>query len=265
MITRDLLETVLIPGAVAVRFHPILQREADGWHLFGLECLTRGPAGTNLERADILFEYARRKRATGVVDTTCCAAALAEAAKLPGNPMISVNVHAATLSSDESWPDTLLLLTDSNEIDSSRVIVELVEHVPSRDGPGLLEGLHGLRSRGFVIALDDIGEARSNYRMIVDCEPEIFKIGGYVVDGVHQDPRRRAVLDSVVHLAANFGSRVVAEGVENIRDLQAVADVGIDLIQGYVFSKPLARQELLDSVFLTPGKAIDLELLDCRW
>ena len=83
---------------------------------------------------------------------------------------------------------------------------------------------------GIPIALDDIGEGHSNYRMILDCRPEFFKIDKYFVQGSHRDSARRAVLQSVVTLAANFGSPVIAEGVEELADLDLVTSVGINFV-----------------------------------
>src|ERR1051325_4047429 len=68
---RSLLDVILEPDALTVLFQPILEYRAGQWHLHALECLVRGPKGTNLEPANVLFEYARRKHAEGLVDRAC--------------------------------------------------------------------------------------------------------------------------------------------------------------------------------------------------
>jgi EAL domain-containing protein (putative c-di-GMP-specific phosphodiesterase class I) len=59
---KDLLDAILEPGGLRVRVQPIVEVHGEEWRLHGVECLMRGPKGTNLESADILFEYVRRKR-----------------------------------------------------------------------------------------------------------------------------------------------------------------------------------------------------------
>src|SRR5207247_3075652 len=65
--------------------------------LYGFECLTRGPRGTNFESPDVLFDYVRLKRQEIVVDRACIAAGLRNLPHLDGQVRISINVHASTL------------------------------------------------------------------------------------------------------------------------------------------------------------------------
>ena len=101
-----------------------------------------------------------------------------------------------------------------------------------------------MREATIRIALDDIGTGQSNYRMILDAAPDCFKIDSYLVQTAHADYRRRSMLASIVQLARDLGSSVVAEGVEIAADLEVVMDLGISLIQGYIFSRPLPISEL---------------------
>jgi EAL domain-containing protein (putative c-di-GMP-specific phosphodiesterase class I) len=97
--------------------------------------------------------------------------------------------------------------------------------------------------------------------MILDCRPDYFKVDRYFALGCAKDPYRQAVLESIHELAQRFGGRVVAEGVEVPDDLAAIQAIGIDLVQGFLFSPaaPLAR--LIESGLLAaspekpqPGK-----------
>ena len=98
-----LLDTLLEPGRLSVVFQPIFEVGSGRLKLYSLECLIRGPKGTNAERPAVLFEYVRRKRAEGPIDRACVAAALDEAALLPGAMKFNVNVHASTTTSTRSW------------------------------------------------------------------------------------------------------------------------------------------------------------------
>jgi EAL domain-containing protein (putative c-di-GMP-specific phosphodiesterase class I) len=78
--------------------------------------------------------------------------------------------------------------------------------------------------------------------MMLETQPHYFKIDRFFVRGAENDHYRRAVVESIAQLAAKFGARVVAEGVETDSDLRVVTALGITLFQGYFFSPPVAVQ-----------------------
>ena len=98
-----LLETILKPHSLAVRFLPILEVEGNNARLHALQCLVRGPRGTNLESPEILSDYARRKREESLVDRAGLTAVLREAVGIPPHVDLSVSVHAATLCRDHEF------------------------------------------------------------------------------------------------------------------------------------------------------------------
>ena len=245
-----LLDRILEPDGIRVVFQPIFECRHDGWHLYGLEALTRGPIGTNAARADVLFEYVRRKREEGRVDRACVARVLEAARALPRVPTISLNVHASTLGRDPYFCDFVARCADENGIDHSRLVIEIVEHAPSWDGPSFLRSLDALRDLGMRIALDDIGLGQSNYRMILECRPDVFKIDRYLVKDAATDFHRRATLQSIADLARSFGGLTVAEGVENHADLEALHSTGINLVQGFLLAGPQTAEELCASDLL---------------
>ncbi len=218
--------------------------------LFALECLIRGPKGSNVERPNILFEYVRRKRAEAAVDRACIATALADAADLPGSPRLSLNVHASTLGRDPGFLAFLLDRAREAQIEPRRLVVEVVEHAPPLDVPSFRRTLTQLREAGIAIALDDVGLGQSNYKMILDVRPEIYKLDRYLVSGAWADPYRQVILDSLARMVRRLEARAVAEGVENRNELVAVEAAGIDLVQGFLLARPLSRAELLAAGYL---------------
>src|SRR5262249_34161739 len=103
MTDGSLLDHILGPDGLSPRFQPIMEANGPEWNLHAVECLMRGPSDTNIESADILFEYARRKRAESVVDRACISAALKAAAQLQTVPRFFLNIHASTLGRDDDF------------------------------------------------------------------------------------------------------------------------------------------------------------------
>ena len=245
-----LLDGLLEPNGLSVVFQPIFEIHSEGWRLHAVECLTRGPKGTNLEMANVLFEYVRRKREENRVDRACVSTAIRGARRIPGTPRISLNVHASTLVKERDFPDLLQRETEQSGISISNLTVEIVEHVPFWDGARFLGALEALRRIGVAIALDDIGLGQSNYRMILDTKPDYFKIDQHLVRGCQNDYYRCAIVESIVHLAIRFGARVVAEGVEDVTDLDTVTNLGVDMVQGHIFCPALPAEQLIETGLL---------------
>jgi len=242
--SSSMLDRTLAPDGLRCYAQPIVRICGSSCAVASVECLSRGPRGTPFESPGVLFDYARRKVAECDVDRVAVATALAGAQSLPGTLGLFVNVHASTLGRDAMFVDFLVGVARQCKIELSRLTVEIVEHSPVWNATKFLQSLRLMRELKIRIALDDVGTGQSNYRMILDAAPDCFKIDSYLVQTAHADYRRRSMLASIMQLARDLGSSVVAEGVESAADLEAVLGLGITLIQGYIFSQALPIAEL---------------------
>lgn len=242
---RTALDDILEPGAIQVRFQPIYEISGNGAaSVYALESLARGPAGTNMEQANVLFEYVRRKRQESLVDRVCITTALIEAKALVQPTRIGLNVHASTLGRDHGFVDFLRYTAIACGVALPGIMIEIVEHAPPWDGRSFLSAIEALRKLGVEIALDDVGLGQSNFKMILDVRPDYLKIDRYFVHGCSIDKNRQAVLESLQQLALRFGSRVIAEGIEQDQDLRAVQSLGIDLVQGFLLSRASSIEDI---------------------
>ena len=233
------LEMLLTPGSLSPVFQAVVDGSAYGAPVFAYEGLIRGPVATNFEQPDVIFGYVRRLRCEERVDLACVRAILDEASLLPAGAVVSINVHAATLGRVRDFGDLVVAEARANGIAPDRIVLEIVEHGSAWSAPHFLAGIENLRRLGLRIALDDVGAGLSNYRMILDTRPDFFKIDRYVVTGCCADPDRRKVLVSIRDLAEAFGARVIAEGVETEQEAETLAELGIALMQGYLFARPM--------------------------
>jgi EAL domain-containing protein (putative c-di-GMP-specific phosphodiesterase class I) len=239
----SLIDRVMEPGALSVRFQPVYGSEPGvrQWHY--LECLIRGPKGTTLEPPEVLFDYARRKNRESDVDRACVTTILEASRDLPFASDLGINVHASTVV-DPSFTSFLDRALQGVDLPAKRLVIEVVEHARPWDTAGFQRGLERLRGLGVRIAVDDVGVGEANLLMILSCRPDYLKIDRYFVHGAKSDFYRQALLTSIVGLARPFGARAIAEGVETEADLQAVRAVGVDLVQGYLFGEPCAAAGL---------------------
>jgi EAL domain-containing protein (putative c-di-GMP-specific phosphodiesterase class I) len=239
MSERSALDTILRPGGITTLLQPMVRRAADGSiALHGLECLSRGPKGTNFEATPVLFDYVRLKGEETLVDRACISAAFQHAATLASDVNLAVNVHASTLGRDSAFLNFLRGSADKHRIAMSRLTIEIVEHAPMWDSSRLLSTLTALRETGAKIALDDVGLGQSNFKMLIDVAPDYLKLDRWFVDGCGSDPKRQAVIHAILDLAREFGAEVIAEGVEKVETADALQELGITLMQGFLFGAP---------------------------
>lgn len=241
---RTLIHHILAPGGLATVFQPVYDVSRGAPFIHGVECLTRGPAGTNAASAAVLFEYVRRKRMEAAVDRAAIACALIAARDLPPATSLALNVHASTLARDRLFLSFLVEAAAATRVSLSRLTLELVEHGPALDGISFFNAVAHLRGLGVRIAVDDVGIGASNLRMMLDCRPDYLKIDRYFAAGCDGDAGRRAVLECVAQLGSKLGAAVVAEGVERPEELATLKALGITLIQGWLLCPALPAREL---------------------
>jgi EAL domain-containing protein (putative c-di-GMP-specific phosphodiesterase class I) len=95
-----------------------------------------------------------------------------------------------------------------------------------------------LRNRGVMLAVDDLGAGYSNLKYIADLEPEVVKLDRELIAGLLPDSRQFRLIASIVALCHSMDAQVIAEGVETEAELEAVTELGVDFVQGYVFGRP---------------------------
>lgn len=252
-----LIDTLKRPGAIRVEFQPMLCVRTGRPRLYALEALARGPRGSSVERPDVLFEYARRKGEESQVDAICIAEALASAATLPGKPRISINVHGSTLGNVPHFAEHFLDAAESYEISPDRLMLEIVEHRAPWTMDSFQSTLGVLRDAGVRIAVDDLGVGASNFRMLVDCRPDHLKVDRYIADGCSRDSVRAAVIASIVSLADAIGARPIVEGIEHEDDLEVVTNLGVNIVQGFLFAPAMPASELAQTAYLESQKGIN--------
>jgi len=250
------LDALLAPGGIRPLFQPLYALAHGDPRLFAFECLSRGPAGTNFEKAPVLFEYVRLKRQEALVDRICISTALEQLPAMPIDTKVCVNVHASTLARDAGFIDFLARAIQKADLHPARVIVDVIQHSPSHDGDGFARAVSRLRTLGVAIALDDIGVGASNFKMMLDVTPDYMKLDRCIVEGCHDDSKRCAVIESLVQLASRLHSTVVAEGIETDDDLVIVQSLGVRIVQGFLLAPPMEGRRLVTSwPTLSPSSA----------
>lgn len=135
------------------------------------------------------------------------------------------------------------------DIDSSKIIFELLETQTFSDVEMVSAMLRELKSLGFKLAIDDFGTGHSNFAHITSIDVDFIKIDGMFIKNVDQDMKSRKMVEAMVSFAQEIGALTIGEFVHNKEVFDIVKSLGIDYAQGYYKSKPLSKEavaELLD-------------------
>ena len=108
-------------------------------------------------------------------------------------------------------------------------------------GVQTVEGmLTAARRLGIEISLDDFGTGYSSLSYLLRFPFDVVKIDRSFVQSLDRDPQRADLAEMIVKLALRLGKKVVAEGVETLEERTLLENMHCDLLQGYLFSRPLA-------------------------
>ncbi|ACU75061.1 diguanylate cyclase/phosphodiesterase with PAS/PAC sensor(s) [Catenulispora acidiphila DSM 44928] len=155
---------------------------------------------------------------------------------------ISVNVSAHQLR-DPGFPDEVgKALTDAG-LDPAFLMVEATESSLIDRAGTALANLRTLTRSGVGVSLDDFGTGYSSLSYLRDLPVNTLKIDKAFVDGVPDEPRQTALVKGIIGIAKSLTLMVVAEGVETSQQRRALARMGADLGQGYLYARPMRVDE----------------------
>jgi diguanylate cyclase (GGDEF)-like protein len=158
--------------------------------------------------------------------------------------LVTVNLSARQLT-DPRIVDQVRSALAEADLDPARLVLEITETVLMQDREAAAASLGRLKALGVRIAIDDFGTGYSSLAYLCRFPIDMLKIPREFVDGLGRDANADVVTRAVVELAGALGLLTVAEGVETTHQQEHVAELGCDLAQGYLFSRPVDAETVL--------------------
>jgi EAL domain-containing protein (putative c-di-GMP-specific phosphodiesterase class I) len=144
-------------------------------------------------------------------------------------------------------PESLLELgrgaQEHSDLPLGQLVVEITEQTVVQCYENLRGVIDPLRAEGMRISVDDAGAGYASLHHIVELKPDFIKIDRSLVYGLADDHALRVAVSAFVRLAQDLGATVIAEGVEGLRDLATLSDLGVNAAQGYLLGKPSTRPD----------------------
>ena len=232
--SRERLRDLILSRQLTTAFQPII--ELPGKEVRAYEALIRGPPGTDLASPAMLFNLANRANLVAELDRACAQCAMTSADDIPDGALLFANVLPALIN-DASFRAGLVH-SNGRQLNPSRIVLEVNEGVAVRSYDVLSKGIAELRACGVRVAVDDLGAGHTNLDQVLRLEPDFLKLDISLVRGVHESPRKQALIESVVTMGRAVGATIIAEGIEESQEKDALVSLGVAWGQGYLFARP---------------------------
>jgi EAL domain-containing protein (putative c-di-GMP-specific phosphodiesterase class I) len=156
---------------------------------------------------------------------------------------VAVNLAPRWLT-DPSLPDLIGRALALHQIPADMLCLEITESSAIAEPRLAGEVLSRLREMGVHLSMDDFGTGYSSLTYLSRLPVDQMKIHQSFTQRMHDSPRDRAVVQSIIDLGRNLGLEVVAEGVIDPGTRRALQEMGCHLAQGYLFTPPMAIEDV---------------------
>lgn len=241
------LRTAIVRSKLAVYFQPIV--EPGTRHPVTLEALVRWPDEGGAPPT-LPSEFVPLAEQTGLIVPMGqlvlreSVRAMKSVPHVAGKPLnLAINVSVRELS-NPAYVDEVLTTLEAEAFSAARLHVEITETAALTEVSLIGEQLRRLKNAGVSIAVDDFGVGYSSLSRLRQMPVDMLKIDASFIRDMIEDPDDAAIARAVVSLGRALNMRVVAEGVERLDQHAALSAMGCDLMQGYLYSRPLPVDEL---------------------
>ena len=156
-------------------------------------------------------------------------------------PVISVNFSRRNLA-DPELARRIDSVVKASKIPNTLIEIEVTETVDEFSIGVLSNFVDDLHRLGYKVSIDDFGSASSSLTLLREISFDTLKIDKGFVD--HSKERDLAILTYIIKLAKEIDTDIVAEGVEQKKQVDVLDELGVSVIQGYYFDKPLSKDDM---------------------
>jgi len=229
-------------GELSVHYQPIVR--TAGEEVTGFESLVRWQHPTRGAISPSKFvPLAEEAGLIGKIGEWVLRTALEEAANWPDHVRVAVNLSPLQFN-DPSVVDMVANHLKETGVRAERLELEITEGVFLAEGDSTDDTFARLKGLGVRLALDDFGTGYSSLGYLKKAPFDKIKIDQSFVRGAASTTNRNAaIIRAIVTLAETLDMDTCAEGVETHDDLQLIRELGVSMVQGYIFGKPAPAED----------------------
>lgn len=170
--------------------------------------------------------------------------------RLSKTEFVSINLSGVSLN-DDKFIEALFACLAKHEHLTDRLYVEITEGVALQDLDRTRVFIKRLQRMGVRISLDDFGAGYSSFSYLKELRTDAIKIDGALIKDMLANDTNVAIVRTVIELARNLGMKSIAEWVEDGATLEALKNMGVDYVQGFVVSKGRPPIDILNANSIT--------------
>lgn len=158
---------------------------------------------------------------------------------------VKVNLSSLDLMRNDCSSHFIQIM-DAHKIPHNWIQFEITETVATEYNAGLRRVAEEFTAAGIGFCLDDFGSGYANLNTVMRLPFSVIKVDRSLLFDICRDEKRAIFYESVVETFHKMNYHIVSEGVETQEEMEQISSWGVDMIQGYYFSKPLPEKELLE-------------------
>ena len=158
---------------------------------------------------------------------------------------IAINVSSIQFK-EPHLLETFLSIAKRHSIEPAEIEIEITERFLMEQTVANINLLQNFRNYGFQISIDDFGTGYSSMSYLKQLPVDTIKIDKSFVDDIKEGSDDNVIIEAIIALSKTLGYSIVAEGIETEEQEQFLAQVNCDLGQGYLFSKPITCEEIIE-------------------
>ncbi|MGH4118172.1 GGDEF domain-containing protein [Clostridium sp.] len=249
----DELREIISGNNLRSVFQPIVSLQTGD--VIGYEALTRGPVDSKYINPEILFEEAKIHDLLWDLEILCRSNAIKRFSSHNSDKLLFVNVDPDILKDEHFIKGfTKEILTEHN-INPLALVLEITEKTSIDNYKNFNEVINYYKSQGYKIAIDDVGTGYSGLTTIANTRPSYIKMDMSLITNVTRDNFKKAIIKAFVEFANTTNIKVIAEGIEDVCDLNTLIEIGVHYGQGFLINRPNAN--LLETPELIKNIIID--------
>ncbi|MCF8923279.1 EAL domain-containing protein [Clostridioides difficile] len=161
-----------------------------------------------------------------------------------GQKVVPISVNLSRMHFvNSNFIEEFKLIVDKYKIPTRLIELELTETAVLDNIEGLLDTMNNLKEKGFVISMDDFGTGYSSLNLLKELPVDILKLDRAFFTEKDESNNEKIVISNVIKMAKELKMKVISEGVETISQVEFLKQIGCDMVQGYLFSKPMPVKE----------------------
>jgi len=154
---------------------------------------------------------------------------------------ISTNFSRMNLA-DPMFSEHIKKVLEAHKIPKQYIEVELTETMSEQENDRLSRFISDMHKADIAMAIDDFGTGYSSLNLLRDFPADVLKLDKSFIDGHTGTKRDSVVVSNVAKMAKELDMSVITEGVENWEQVEFLKSVNINMVQGYLFDKPLPME-----------------------